>query len=52
MDIRDVIEKIARQVKGDWIDAFNYLEKFGFQGLELTDHEKEQVRKYTLIKEV
>ena len=50
MDIRDVIDKVARQVKGGWIDAFNRIEKLGFEGLDLTDAEKKQIRKYVMIK--
>ena len=52
MDIRDVIDKIARQVKGDWIDAWNYIDKFGFEGLDLTEAEKKQIRAYSMLREV
>lgn len=50
MDIRDVIEKVARQVKGSWIDAFNHLVNCGFEGLDLTEQEKEQIRSYVMLK--
>jgi len=51
MDIQDVIDKIAKQIKGDWIDVCNYLEKFGFEGLDLSEAEKKQLRAYSMLRQ-
>lgn len=46
MNIKDIIEKIGKQIKGDWIDVWNYINKFGFEKLDLTEEEKEIVNQY------
>jgi len=46
ISISDVMAKVARQIRGDWLDARIYLEKFGFKNLDLTKEEKRFLKKH------